>query len=107
VLVVFWKQFVSVVRGIHQDGRLPISAIGNFFFSFSDLTYNDRFYILANSQHWNPKTSLEINNLCRTILDNLIKDNDKYQIGLTKIFFRAGQVIIKGRNIWITNSASF
>ncbi|XP_072326753.1 unconventional myosin-Va isoform X2 [Scyliorhinus torazame] len=29
---------------------------------------------------------------CRNVLENLIKDKDKYQFGKTKIFFRAGQV---------------
>uniref|UniRef100_A0A8C8SS64 Myosin VB n=1 Tax=Pelusios castaneus TaxID=367368 RepID=A0A8C8SS64_9SAUR len=30
--------------------------------------------------------------VCKTLLENLIKDPDKFQFGRTKIFFRAGQV---------------
>ncbi|XP_048359206.1 unconventional myosin-Vb-like isoform X1 [Sphaerodactylus townsendi] len=30
--------------------------------------------------------------ICKTVLENLIKDPDKFQFGRTKIFFRAGQV---------------
>ncbi|KAM8780865.1 unconventional myosin-Vb isoform 1-T1 [Rhynchonycteris naso] len=30
--------------------------------------------------------------ICRSVLENLIKDPDKFQFGRTKIFFRAGQV---------------
>uniref|UniRef100_A0A8C3S1U5 Unconventional myosin-Vb n=1 Tax=Chelydra serpentina TaxID=8475 RepID=A0A8C3S1U5_CHESE len=30
--------------------------------------------------------------ICKTLLENLIKDPDKFQFGRTKIFFRAGQV---------------
>jgi myosin heavy subunit len=54
--------------------------------------FADRFYALVNSQHWDPNLSPDINKLCRVILDKYITDSDKYQIGLTKIFFRAGQV---------------
>ncbi|XP_053304206.1 unconventional myosin-Vb isoform X2 [Spea bombifrons] len=30
--------------------------------------------------------------ICKTLLENLVKDPDKFQFGRTKIFFRAGQV---------------
>lgn len=51
-----------------------------------------RFYALVNSQYWDPNLRPDINKLCHVILDKYIKDKDKYQIGLTKIFFRAGQL---------------
>ncbi|KAI9335806.1 P-loop containing nucleoside triphosphate hydrolase protein [Pilaira anomala] len=54
--------------------------------------FADRFYALVNSQYWDPNRSPDINKLCHVILDKYIKDTDKYQIGLTKIFFRAGQL---------------
>jgi len=44
--------------------------------------------MLTNSSTWGP----EIEQLCTTILHNTIKDADKYQIGLTKLFFRAGML---------------
>ncbi|KAI8082194.1 P-loop containing nucleoside triphosphate hydrolase protein [Thamnidium elegans] len=54
--------------------------------------FAERFYALVNSQYWDPNRSPDINKLCNVILDKYIKDTDKYQIGLTKIFFRAGQL---------------
>ena len=47
-----------------------------------------RYYMLTASEHWGP----EIEQLCTIILKATIKDADKYQIGLTKIFFRAGML---------------
>lgn len=45
-----------------------------------------RYYMLVGSEQWGP----EIRELCTRILEKTIEDRDKYQIGLTKIFFRAG-----------------
>ena len=42
--------------------------------------------MLVSSEQWGP----EIRTLCTRILETTIKDTDKYQVGLTKIFFRAG-----------------
>lgn len=36
--------------------------------------------------------NMEIMPLCKLILEKTIKDEDKFQIGLTKIFFRAGML---------------
>ncbi|CAG8495632.1 7285_t:CDS:10 [Ambispora gerdemannii] len=47
-----------------------------------------RFYMLVRSQYWCP----EPRKLCSIILDASIKDQDKYQVGETKIFFRAGML---------------
>ena len=49
-----------------------------------------RYYMLVHSSKRDPN----VKTLCSLILDSSIKDVDKYQIGLTKIFFRAGMVII-------------
>ncbi|KAF7730180.1 Myosin type-2 heavy chain 1 [Apophysomyces ossiformis] len=54
--------------------------------------FADRYYALVNSQYWDPKNNPDIRKLCMVILDTYIKDPDKYQIGLTKLFFRAGQL---------------
>ncbi|KAG8885620.1 Myosin type-2 heavy chain 1 [Tulasnella sp. 331] len=48
----------------------------------------ERYYMLVSSTHWGP----QIKDLCALILNNSIKDTDKYQVGLTKIFFRAGML---------------
>ncbi|KAG0174050.1 Myosin type-2 heavy chain 1 [Apophysomyces sp. BC1034] len=54
--------------------------------------FADRYYALVDSQYWDPKKNPDIRKLCMVILDAYIKDPDKYQIGLTKLFFRAGQL---------------
>ncbi|CAO3691389.1 unnamed protein product [Rhizopus microsporus] len=58
--------------------------------TFAD--FADRFYALVNSKYWDPNLNPDVNELCRVILEKYIPDKDKYQIGLTKIFFRAGQL---------------
>ncbi|KAI9319339.1 P-loop containing nucleoside triphosphate hydrolase protein [Dichotomocladium elegans] len=52
----------------------------------------ERYYALVDSKHWYPKKDQNIRQLCSTIVDTHIYDADKYQVGLTKIFFRAGQL---------------
>ena len=37
-------------------------------------------------------TNTDKKNICKSVLESLIKDPDKFQFGRTKIFFRAGQV---------------
>ena len=44
--------------------------------------------MLTSSKNWGP----EIEKLCMLILQANIKEEDKYQIGQTKIFFRAGML---------------
>lgn len=52
-----------------------------------------RYYMLVNSIVWAPMIKkMEIKNLCDFILQRTITDEDKYQCGLTKIFFRAGML---------------
>ena len=49
--------------------------------------------MLVPSSTWSPMIKqLEIKPLCSLILKNTINDEDKYQAGLTKIFFRAGML---------------
>ncbi|KAI9492810.1 P-loop containing nucleoside triphosphate hydrolase protein [Zychaea mexicana] len=54
--------------------------------------FADRYYALVSSKHWDNKSNLDMSQLCSLILDASIKDKDKYQVGTTKIFFRAGQL---------------
>lgn len=44
--------------------------------------------MLTPSSNWGP----DLRNLSKLVLDASIKEEDKYQIGLTKIFFRAGML---------------
>lgn len=49
--------------------------------------------MLVNSSEWAPMIqNLELQPLCNLILERTINDPDKYQSGLTKIFFRAGML---------------
>lgn len=49
--------------------------------------------MLVDSSRWVPMIkNLEIQPLCDLILKTTITDEDKYQGGLTKIFFRAGML---------------
>ncbi|KAK9470581.1 P-loop containing nucleoside triphosphate hydrolase protein [Dipodascopsis tothii] len=47
-----------------------------------------RYYMLINSSNW----TRSIEDISHTILSETIKQPDKYQIGATKIFFRAGML---------------
>lgn len=49
--------------------------------------------MLIPSSDWQPMIqSMDLRNLCSTILAKTIADGDMYQNGLTKIFFRAGML---------------
>ncbi|KAF7725836.1 Myosin type-2 heavy chain 1 [Apophysomyces ossiformis] len=52
----------------------------------------ERYYALVPSSYWQVSSEEEVRNLCSIILDKSIKDESKYQVGLTKIFFRSGQL---------------
>ncbi|OCH95234.1 hypothetical protein OBBRIDRAFT_816659 [Obba rivulosa] len=55
--------------------------------------FAERYYMLVHSSEWAPMIQkLELKALCSLILDRTINDPDKYQPGLTKIFFRAGML---------------
>lgn len=63
-------------------------------------TYNEfvlRYHILIPSEHWSKMfssdtTEEDIRDLCRTILGATVEDKQKYQLGNTKIFFKAGML---------------
>ncbi|KAG0265799.1 Myosin type-2 heavy chain 1, partial [Linnemannia exigua] len=46
----------------------------------------ERYYMLVNSSQW----GFDTQKMCSAILEGAITEPDKYQVGLTKIFFRAG-----------------
>ncbi|CAL1703822.1 unnamed protein product [Somion occarium] len=55
--------------------------------------FAERYYMLVQSSEWDSMIrDLELKPLCNLILDRTINDPDKYQSGLTKIFFRAGML---------------
>lgn len=63
-------------------------------------TYNEfvlRYHILIPSENWtkiftSEATEDDIRDLCKQILDVTVKDSTKYQLGNTKIFFKAGML---------------
>ncbi|KAJ7134998.1 myosin 5 [Mycena crocata] len=55
--------------------------------------FAERYYMLVPSSDWQPLIqSMDLRRLCTTILEKTIAEKDKYQNGLTKIFFRAGML---------------
>lgn len=44
--------------------------------------------MLVNSRHWKN----DVKEICSSILSHTIKEENKYQVGLTKLFFRAGML---------------
>lgn len=58
--------------------------------TFADFV--DRYSVLVPSDQWQPRGKADDRKLCGVILDTHVIGEDRYQVGLTKIFFRAGQV---------------
>ncbi|ORX43704.1 hypothetical protein DM01DRAFT_1340665 [Hesseltinella vesiculosa] len=52
----------------------------------------DRYYALVPFQQWDPKLNPDPQALSSTILNATIEDQSMYQVGRTKLFFRAGQL---------------
>ncbi|XP_066902208.1 LOW QUALITY PROTEIN: unconventional myosin-Va [Halyomorpha halys] len=80
-----------VVQQLRACGVLEtirISAAG-FPSRWLYVDFFKRYRVLCRSGdiNWN-----EMRSTCHTILNKIIKDNDKFKFGTTKIFFRAGQV---------------
>ncbi|KAI9093478.1 P-loop containing nucleoside triphosphate hydrolase protein [Phlyctochytrium arcticum] len=55
-------------------------------YTFED--FADRYYLLVPSKDWAP----DPRNLTVSIVQKVIGDEDKFQMGLSKVFFRAGQL---------------
>ncbi|ORX90250.1 hypothetical protein K493DRAFT_325932 [Basidiobolus meristosporus CBS 931.73] len=49
----------------------------------------DRYYLLAPSSQWNFKDTTKFS---KSLLVSTLKDEEKYQLGRTKVFFQAGQL---------------
>uniref|UniRef100_A0A8C0LL59 Myosin VB n=1 Tax=Canis lupus dingo TaxID=286419 RepID=A0A8C0LL59_CANLU len=82
------KRAVQQLRACGVLETIRISAAGYP----SRWTYHDffnRYRVLVKKREL---TSTDKKAICRSVLESLIKDPDKFQFGRTKIFFRAGQV---------------
>ncbi|XP_062984324.1 unconventional myosin-Vb isoform X2 [Elgaria multicarinata webbii] len=83
------KRAVQQLRACGVLETIRISAAGYP----SRWTYHDflnRYRILMKKRDVSKKEDKKL--ICKTLLESLIKDPDKFQFGRTKIFFRAGQV---------------
>lgn len=93
---VYLKRSVSVVPGIHQGGHTKNSQRGQFIQICIGKPHTQifaRYYMLVPSSDWQPMISqMQLKPLCTRILQSTIRDPDKFQNGLTKIFFRAGML---------------
>lgn len=58
--------------------------------TFAD--FAERYYMLVPSAHWDMTSLEKAKELAAYILKVCVTDQDKYQIGLNKIFFRAGML---------------
>ncbi|ORX97267.1 Myo2 class V myosin [Basidiobolus meristosporus CBS 931.73] len=64
----------------------------------------DRYYLLLPTSQWSHQ---DLSQFTKSILQHTINNNDKYQLGSTKVFFRAGQLayLEKLRSDKLSNSA--
>lgn len=82
------KRAVQQLRACGVLETIRISAAGYP----SRWTYHDffnRYRVLMKKREL---ANTDKKNICKSVLESLIKDPDKFQFGRTKIFFRAGQV---------------
>ncbi|CAE6470732.1 unnamed protein product [Rhizoctonia solani] len=83
------QQVLSQLRACGVLETIRISCAG-YPTRWTYEEFAERYYMLVHSKNWNAQT--KIKDLCQMILGVTIKDEDKYQGGLTKIFFRAGML---------------
>ncbi|KAG9124476.1 Myosin type-2 heavy chain 1, partial [Ceratobasidium sp. 392] len=83
------QQVLSQLRACGVLETIRISCAG-YPTRWTYEEFAERYYMLVHSKNWNAQTAIK--DLCGMILGVTIKDQDKYQAGLTKIFFRAGML---------------
>ncbi|EMR11111.1 hypothetical protein PNEG_00708 [Pneumocystis murina B123] len=81
------KLVLSQLRACGVLETIRISSVG-FPGRWTFQEFVSRYYILVHSSSWNN----EVKRLSIEILEKTVNDTNKYQIGLTKIFFRAGML---------------
>ncbi|KAJ3593545.1 hypothetical protein NHX12_005879 [Muraenolepis orangiensis] len=81
------KRAVQQLRACGVLETIRISAAG-FPSRWTYQEFFSRYRVLMKQKDVLPDKKLT----CRNVLENLVQDQDKYQFGKTKIFFRAGQV---------------
>ncbi|WWC59169.1 uncharacterized protein I303_101717 [Kwoniella dejecticola CBS 10117] len=83
------QQVLSQLRACGVLETIRISCAG-YPSRWTFEEFAERYYMLVSSKEWSSNT--DYRGLCSLILQKTLKDEDKYQIGLTKIFFRAGML---------------
>ncbi|XP_076835832.1 unconventional myosin-Vb isoform X2 [Brachyhypopomus gauderio] len=82
------RRAVQQLRACGVLETIRISAAG-YPSRWTYLDFYSRYRVLMKKKDLNVGDKKQI---CRTLLESLVKDPDKFQFGKTKIFFRAGQV---------------
>lgn len=87
---------LSQLRACGVLETIRISCAG-FPSRWTYVEFADRYHILLNSEEWmkvmsGEKTQESVSNLCFKILSSIVEDKEKYQLGNTKIFFKAGML---------------
>uniref|UniRef100_A0A663NDE5 Myosin VB n=1 Tax=Athene cunicularia TaxID=194338 RepID=A0A663NDE5_ATHCN len=82
------KRVVQQLRACGVLETIRISAAG-FPSRWSYHNFLNRYRVLMKKRDLSKKDKKQI---CLTLVEELIKDPDKFQVGHTKIFFRSGQV---------------
>ncbi|KAE9406490.1 hypothetical protein BT96DRAFT_1014975 [Gymnopus androsaceus JB14] len=86
------QQVLSQLRACGVLETIRISCAG-YPSRWTYEEFAERYYMLVDSSIWQPMIqAMDLRKLCTLILENTINDPDKYQSGLTKIFFRAGML---------------
>ncbi|KAJ9119953.1 hypothetical protein QFC24_005436 [Naganishia onofrii] len=85
------KQVLAQLRACGVLETIRISCAG-YPSRWTFAEFAERYLLLVNSTEIDNAGVTDIRALCSQILEKTIPDTDKYQIGLTKIFFRAGML---------------
>ncbi|RSH90241.1 Myosin type-2 heavy chain 1 [Saitozyma podzolica] len=83
------NQVLSQLRACGVLETIRISCAG-YPSRWTFAEFAERYYMLVPSKEWQEND--DVRALCGLILSKTLEDEDKYQIGLTKIFFRAGML---------------
>ncbi|KAI9141921.1 putative class V myosin [Paraphysoderma sedebokerense] len=78
---------LSQLRACGVLETIRISTLG-FPGRWSFEEFADRYYLLVESKKW----SRDVREMATVILKERVKDEERYQVGLTKLFFKAGQL---------------
>ncbi|TXT13452.1 hypothetical protein VHUM_00819 [Vanrija humicola] len=85
------QQVLSQLRACGVLETIRISCAG-YPSRWTFAEFASRYYVLVNSKEW--EGNADVKAFCQLLLQRTLKDENKYQIGLSKIFFRAGMVAL-------------